>query len=46
MKKPVLILAAFVLSLTIFAQEISHETIVVNIEVPIIFELIEHLPKR
>lgn len=35
MKKPVLILAAFALSLTLFAQEISHETIVVNIEVPI-----------
>lgn len=35
MKKSLLILTAFGLCVTIFAQEISHETIVVNIEVPV-----------
>lgn len=35
MKKSALILGVFVLGLTLLSQEISHETIVVNIEIPV-----------
>ena len=35
MKKQVLILGILALSLTFFAQELAHETIVVNVEVPV-----------
>ena len=35
MKKQVLILGILTLSLTFFAQELAHETIVVNVEVPV-----------
>jgi len=35
MKKPVLLIGVFLFGLTLLAQEISHETIVVNIEVPV-----------
>lgn len=34
-KKLVFIIAVSILSLTLFAQEISHETLVINIEVPV-----------
>jgi len=35
LKKGILIIGSFVIGLALFAQEISHETIVVNIEVPV-----------
>ena len=35
MKKPILIIGILVLGLTILAQEIQHETIAINIEVPV-----------
>ncbi len=35
MKRPILLIGIFLLGLTLLAQEISHETIVVNIEVPV-----------
>lgn len=35
MKKSALIIGVFVLGLTLLSQEISHETIVVNIEIPV-----------
>ena len=35
MKKPFLLIGVFLFGLTLLAQEISHETIVVNIEVPV-----------
>ena len=35
MKKPILIIGVFALGLILLAQEIQHETIVVNIEVPV-----------
>jgi hypothetical protein len=35
MKKGILIIGSFVIGLALFAQEIQHETIVVNIEVPV-----------
>lgn len=35
MKKNILIIGIFILSLTLFAQEITHETLVINIEVPV-----------
>ena len=35
MKKSILTITVFIFGITLFAQEISHETIVVNIEVPV-----------
>ena len=35
MKKSIIIFGVFVLSFTLLAQEISHETLVINIEVPV-----------
>jgi len=35
MKKGILIIGSFIIGLALFAQEIQHETIVVNIEVPV-----------
>ncbi len=35
MKRPILLIGVFLFGLTLLAQEISHETIVVNIEVPV-----------
>ena len=35
MKKSIIIIGVLILSFTLLAQEISHETLVVNIEVPV-----------
>ncbi|NQT79162.1 MAG: hypothetical protein HQ555_02055, partial [Candidatus Aminicenantes bacterium] len=35
MKKQFLLICALILSLTIFAQELAHESLVINIEVPV-----------
>jgi len=35
MKKSIIIFGVFILSFTLLAQEISHETLVINIEVPV-----------